>query len=129
MTKKVLIIDDSDSDRKLSASIVKKLGHSVIEASSGEEGFDLAKENVPDLIILDIVMHPDQMDGYATLRKIKKEGFLKQVPVIIFSSKGQKTDIAWGKAQGARDYMTKPLSSHDLIKEFATKIHNFIGQN
>lgn len=125
MAKTVLVIDDSESDRKISASIIKKLGHSPVEAESGEAGLEIAKVSKPDLIILDIVMQPGQMDGYATLRAIKKIEGLKEVPVIIFSSKGQRTDIAWGKAQGARDYMTKPLASSEQIKEFAHKINSF----
>lgn len=125
MSKTVLVVDDSNTERRMTVSIVKKLGHEVIEADNGEAGIEAARQYKPDLIILDVVM--PVMDGLAALRIIRKDETLRNIPVIICSSKNQRTDVAWGKAQGAKEYITKPLTVPETAKELAAKITALLG--
>jgi twitching motility two-component system response regulator PilH len=123
---KILIVDDSRTERAFTASVVKKLGHEVLQAEDGQEGIDVAKAENPALIILDVVM--PKMDGLSALRIMKKDPDLKKIPVIICSSKNQKNDITWGKMQGATEYITKPLVTPERTRELAEKIMAIVGK-
>lgn len=122
MPKRVLVVDDSILDRRIHCKILEMLGHTYFEAFNGEEGVERAKELLPDLIIMDVVM--PKMDGLYAIRALKKDPKTKKIPVIICSSKDKDNDIAWAKAQGAIDYVTKPISANIM----AQKIISIIGK-
>jgi len=105
VTGLVLLIDDSKLVLQITADILKKDGHNVITAQTGKEGLELAKTGNPDLIMLDIVM-PD-IDGYDVLKKLKKDEFTKNIPVIMYSSKTKKEDILLAMKLGVVDYISK----------------------
>ncbi len=109
---KILIIDDTETDRQLAAQVAKGMGNEVFFATNGEEGFAMAKEKKPDLILLDVVM-PKQ-DGFATCRALKKEATTASIPVVLITSKGAETDQFWGKRQGASAYIVKPYGPEAL---------------
>lgn len=111
--KNVLVVDDSPTDAHVLAEMLEKNGFSVISASSGEEGVEMAKSQKPDLILMDVVM--PGMSGFEATRAISKGADTSDIPIIICSSKDQETDKAWGLRQGARDYLVKPIEEKTLM--------------
>lgn len=118
MAKKVLIVDDSETERKIIASAISKLDVEIIEATDGDEGIEMSKNHKPDLIIMDVVM--PKLNGFNALRAISRDADTSGIPVIICSSKDQPTDVAWGKIQGAKEYVTKPINAKDLLAKVKT---------
>lgn len=110
---KVLIVDDSQSHLYSLSQIVEGEGHEVITAESGEQGVEKAKAELPDVILMDIVM--PGMNGFQATRAMSKEASTEQIPVIFVTTKNQETDRIWGMRQGAAGYVTKPVDKQDLI--------------
>ena len=102
----VLIVDDSDSDRKLATKVVSKMGHQVIQATDGCEAIRVLSTKKPDLIMLDVVM--PGTDGFKTCRQIRDVGGFEQTPILLVTSKDTPSDQFWGKKQGATDHLGKP---------------------
>lgn len=113
--KKILVVDDSATDATLVSSVLKKNGYDVVNASSGEEGVEKAKEAMPDCILMDVVM--PGMNGFQATRSISQESSTANIPVIILSSKNQQTDKIWAQRQGATDYMVKPVDEKKLLEK------------
>ena len=110
----VLIIDDSPTEVHVLKTWLEKNGFSTITAESGEEGIEKAKTDKPDAIIMDVVM--PGMSGFQATRQLTKDAETSHIPVIIVTTKDQETDKVWGKRQGAKDYLTKPVDEATLLK-------------
>jgi twitching motility two-component system response regulator PilH len=115
--QKILIVDDSPTERYFLTDILVKKGFSVSTAESGEEALLKIKADKPQLILMDIVM-PGQ-NGFQITRAITRDPETQDVPVIICTSKGQETDRIWGLRQGARDYIVKPVDPVELLAKIA----------
>ncbi|MEN9472761.1 MAG: hypothetical protein RLZZ495_850 [Pseudomonadota bacterium] len=115
MAKKVLSIDDSQTDQNNIKSILVELGFSVITANNGREGVTKAKNEKPEIIFLDVVM--DDMDGYETCRVLRESPETKGIPVVFVTSKGQKADRVWGQLQGGKGHVQKPASLANVSDE------------
>jgi twitching motility two-component system response regulator PilH len=115
--KKILVVDDSPTERHVLTEMLLKAGFTVIIADSGEQSIEVAKKEVPDLILMDVVM--PGMNGYQATRTITREETTRHIPVIMCTSKGQETDKIWGMRQGAHDYMVKPIESATLLAKIA----------
>lgn len=113
--KTVLVVDDSPTDTHVLSEMLQKNGFSVITASSGEEGIEIARAQKPDLVLMDIVM--PGMSGFEATRAIAKDKETGGIPVIICTTKDQETDKAWGLRQGASDYVVKPVKEAELISK------------
>jgi twitching motility two-component system response regulator PilH len=113
--RKVLIADDSSTDLKNLEQIVSSAGYQVITAASGKEALAKAKTERPDAILLDVIM-PD-MNGFQACRAITSDADTKNIPVILVSSKGEKTDKVWGEEQGAKSYVTKPYTPDQILSQ------------
>ncbi len=111
---KILIVDDSPSQLLGMQRIVEKLGHSSVTAVDGVTGVEVAKRELPDLVLMDVVM-PNQ-NGFQATRALSKEDTTKHIPVILVTTKDQDTDKMWGMRQGAKAYLTKPFSEDELAK-------------
>lgn len=114
---KILVVDDSPTERHVLTEILQKAGFSVIIAESGEQAIEVAKREIPDLILMDVVM--PGMNGYQATRTITREETTRHIPVIMCTSKGQETDKIWGLRQGAKDYITKPINADELLSKIA----------
>jgi twitching motility two-component system response regulator PilH len=112
MAKKLLIVDDSPTELKLIIDVFNSPDYKVVTAMDGEEGVEKAKKENPDLIILDVVM--PKMNGFQACRTIKSMPELEKTPIILLTSKNQKSDEFWGKKQGADKYLTKPFNADEL---------------
>jgi twitching motility two-component system response regulator PilH len=110
----VLVVDDSPTDQHVISSYLKNNGIRVIAASDGEQGMVLARSELPDLILMDVVM--PGMNGFQATRRLNRDPATRAIPVIIVSSKGEVTDKVWGMRQGAVAYLTKPVTEADLMK-------------
>ena len=110
--KKILVVDDSPTERHVLLELLTKNGYQVSTAECGEEGIEKAKTELPDLILMDVVM-PGQ-NGFQLTRAISRDPLYSDVPIIMCTSKNQETDRVWGMLQGARAYITKPVDPADL---------------
>jgi len=115
--KKILVVDDSPTERHFLFELLTKAGYKVITAESGEEGIEKAKTELPDLVLMDVVM--PGLNGYQATRTLTRDDKTKQIPVIMCTSKGQETDKIWGLRQGAQDYMAKPIKGEELLAKIA----------
>jgi twitching motility two-component system response regulator PilH len=113
--KKVLVCDDSTTDRTNLERIVSGTGCVVIPATNGKDALEKAKTEKPDLIFLDILM-PD-MDGYATCRALQNDPETKNIPVIFVTSKGQKADRVWAQMQGGKSLVSKPYTADQIVEQ------------
>jgi twitching motility two-component system response regulator PilH len=109
---RILIVDDSPSQLMGIRRIVEKLGHDALTAEDGAAGVEAAKREIPDLILMDVVM--PNLNGFQATRSISREPTTKHIPVILVTTKDQDTDRMWGLRQGAKAYITKPFSETEL---------------
>jgi twitching motility two-component system response regulator PilH len=115
--QKILVVDDSPTERYFLTDILVKNGFSVSTAENGEEALLKIKADKPQLILMDVVM-PGQ-NGFQITRAISRDPLTQDVPIIICTSKGQETDRIWGLRQGARDYIVKPVDAQELLLKIA----------
>jgi twitching motility two-component system response regulator PilH len=115
--KRILVVDDSPTERHFMIELLTKNGYQVSTAESGEEGIARAKAELPDLILMDVVM--PGLNGYQATRTLTRDETTKNIPVIVCTSKGQETDKIWGLRQGAHDYMVKPVNGEELLAKIA----------
>jgi twitching motility two-component system response regulator PilH len=109
----ILIVDDSPTEVHVLKSILEKNGYNVLTASSGEEGIEKARQELPDLVLMDVVM--PGLNGFQATRQLTNGAETGAIPVIICTTKDQETDRVWGLRQGAKGYITKPVTEGDLI--------------
>ena len=115
--KKIMVVDDSPTERQFLQEILVNKGYQVVTAVGGEEAFAKSKTEMPDLILMDVIM-PGQ-NGFQATRVITRDDATKHIPVVMLTSKSQETDKVWGMRQGARDYITKPVEPTELLAKIA----------
>ncbi len=113
--KKIMVVDDSPTERAFMENVLKKRGFEVIIVDSGEAAIERAKSDLPDLILMDVVM--PGLNGFQATRAITRDESTKHIPVIICTTKDQETDKIWGLRQGAKDYVTKPVNEAELVEK------------
>ena len=112
-SKNILVVEDDLDIRELISFNLQNEGHQVFEAKDGEAGIDKAREKLPDLILLDLMLPGIQ--GLDVCRIIKSDQETKEIPIIMVTALGQEEDIVKGLETGADDYITKPFSIKVLI--------------
>jgi twitching motility two-component system response regulator PilG len=120
--KRILVVDDSPTIRKLISGKLEKGGHEVYCAEDGVQAVDLLKNLTPDLILLDITM--PNMDGYQVCKSIRAGEKTKNVPVVMISGKDGFFDKVRGKMAGSTDYITKPFGPEALMKALGKYLHD-----
>lgn len=110
----VLVIDDSPSEMAKFRDMLSKDNFHILEAINGEQGCAMAAQYLPDVILMDVVM--PEMNGFQATRKITRGKTTAHIPVVMISTKNQETDRVWGKRQGAKEYLTKPVNELELIR-------------
>lgn len=118
---RILIVDDSPSQLMSIRRIVEKLGHEALTAEDGAAGAEAAKREIPDLVLMDVVM--PNLNGFQATRAITRDPTTKHIPVILVTTKDQDTDRVWGMRQGAKAYITKPFNETEL----ANLISQYLG--
>ena len=113
MTKKILVVEDTEDNRQILRDLLSAAGYDMIEAHDGVEGVAKASEHRPDLILMDIQM--PVMDGYEATRRIKADPALKSIPVIAVTSYALSDDEGKARAAGCDAYVSKPYSTRALL--------------
>ena len=115
--KKIMVVDDSPTERAFMENLLKKRGYEVLLVDSGETAIERAKSEQPDLILMDVVM--PGLNGFQATRAISRDADTRSIPIILCTSKSQETDKIWGMRQGARDYVVKPIVRDELLAKIA----------
>lgn len=117
----ILIVDDSPTETHLLREMLEKNGHTIITAENGALGVAACKANKPALVLMDVVM--PELNGFQATRQLTKDPETEHIPIIIVTTKDQATDRLWGLKQGAKDYLTKPVSEKALM----TIVNSLLG--
>jgi twitching motility two-component system response regulator PilH len=115
--RKILIVDDSPTERHVLNDMLTKAGYEVVASDNGEDAILKAKSLKPDLILMDVVM--PGLNGFQATRAISRDPSTRAIPIILCTSKSQETDKIWGMRQGARDYIVKPVNRDELLEKIA----------
>ena len=110
----VLIADDSPTQLAVLQRPLEERGIQVLTAGSGDEAYAIAEACRPDLIFMDVIM--PAMNGFQATRRISRSRNTAHIPIVIVTSKGQKSDKIWGLRQGAVAYLIKPVEATELIQ-------------
>ena len=111
--KTILVVDDSPTERYFLTDLLRKNGFEIVAAETGEDGVAKAKQEKPDLILMDVVM--PGLNGFQATRMLSRDPSTKAIPVIMCTTKNQETDRVWGLRQGAIDYLVKPIVAEELL--------------
>lgn len=111
---RVLIVDDSPTETYVFQGMLEKHGFEVLTADNGADGVALARQELPDVVLMDIVM--PGLNGFQATRQLTKGADTAHIPVIIVTTKDQETDRVWGRRQGASGYLVKPVAEDELLK-------------
>ena len=111
---KILVVDDSETDRLYLTTILEAAGFEVSTVESGDECLVKVKENMPDLIVMDVIM--PGLNGFQTTRALSKNPDTAHIPVIMCTGK-EVTDRAWALKQGAKECVIKPPNALELVSK------------
>ncbi len=109
----ILIIDDSPTDIRVFTTLLERAGHHIAAVSSAEEGIERVRTELPDLIIMDVIM--PGMNGFQATRTLTRDPATAGVPIVMITTKSMETDRVWGLRQGARAFITKPVHEKELL--------------
>lgn len=109
---KVLVVDDSPTEVLQFKDMLESLGYEVITAENGRDGVAMTSKEQPDLVLMDIVM--PGVNGYQATRLLSRGSTTSHIPVVLISGKDQESDKIWGKRQGAKGYIVKPVKENEL---------------
>ena len=109
----ILIIDDSPTDVRVFTTLLERAGYQVIAVSRAEEGIERVRADLPDLVIMDVIM--PGMNGFQATRTLTRDPVTKAVPIVMITTKSMETDRVWGLRQGARAFITKPVNEKELL--------------
>ena len=109
----VLIVDDSPTEQRVLQKYLQTAGYTTLSAPDADTGIKIAKEQTPDLILMDVVM--PGTNGFQATRKLSKDPETNSIPIIMITTKDQETDKVWGLRQGAKEYLVKPVKQDQLL--------------
>ena len=116
--KKILIVEDDPSFSRAISHIIEKEGYDVITASNGMAGLRMAKDENPDLLILDVML--PGLDGFEICHQLRQDPQTEKLPIIMLSAKGQEIDKTTGLKVGANEYLTKPIDRALLLEKITS---------
>ncbi|HYQ81483.1 MAG TPA: response regulator [Anaeromyxobacteraceae bacterium] len=119
--KKILLVDDSSTVLLMEKMILSKSPYDLVTASDGQDGYDKALSEKPDLILLDVVM--PRMDGFEVCRRLRERQEMRGVPVIMVTTRGELVSVETGYQSGCTDYITKPINGLELL----SKVKSYLG--
>jgi CheY-like chemotaxis protein len=121
MPKKILLVDDSRTALMIERMILAQRSYDLVTASDGEEALTRAREERPDLILMDVVM--PRLDGFSATRRLRAEPSTAAIPIILVTTRGEPSQVETGFVAGCSDYVTKPINSMELL----VKVRNVLG--
>lgn len=120
--KKILLVDDSNTVLLLHKMTLKSTGYELLVAHDGEEAVVRARDEVPDLILMDVVM--PRMNGIEACRRIREQDATRHVPIIMVTTRGEPTNVEMGFQAGCSEYLTKPFDGRELM----ACIRSYLGE-
>jgi DNA-binding response OmpR family regulator len=120
---KILIAEDERDIRDLITFTLRFAGYDVVATANGEEAYQQAQLEIPDLIMMDVRM--PKMTGYEACQKIKEVDTLKHIPIVFLSAKGQDAEVKTGLEVGAEEYILKPFSPDQLTERVQSILNRF----
>jgi len=124
---RILLIEDDPAARRLVGYALEQEGHEVLTASNGIEGLKKAKEEAPELLVLDVML--PGLDGFEVCHRLRKEEATVDLPILMLSAKAQECDIATGRKMGADDYLTKPADPLEIASRVAALLEKPNGSS
>ena len=121
--EKILVVDDEEHIQELLKFNLENNGFRVICADNGLDALRIAREEIPQLVLLDLML--PKMDGYEVCKEIRKDNSISNMPIIMLTAKGEELDKILGLELGADEYLAKPFS----IRELVAKVNDIIGRN
>lgn len=115
--KKILIVDDQPQIRELVAITLQVGDYHILFAENGQQAMEIAQTDLPDVILLDVMLYGSELDGLEVCRRLKSNPATRDITIVLLTAHGQMSDIEAGKAAGADDYFTKPFSPVALMKK------------
>jgi class 3 adenylate cyclase len=110
---RILIVDDNEANRDILDARLKVHGYDLLQAGDGEEALAAARQHLPDLILLDVMM--PKLDGFEVCRRLKGDASLPFMPIILVTAKADSSDVVAGLDAGADEYLTKPVDQQALV--------------
>lgn len=126
MTHSVLVVDDEPMARTLLRLMLVRAGFEVLEAADGQEALNKVKEQLPDIMILDVMM--PGIDGFAVCEALRQEEATLELPVIMLSAKTDSVSVRRGLRAGATKYLTKPVSQEELTRNVLETLESLENQ-
>ena len=120
--KKILLVDDSPTVLLMEQMLLGKTSYELVVAKDGEEGVKRAREERPDLILMDIVM--PNVDGLEACRRLRADPSTSATPIIMVTTRGEMRFVEDGYRSGCSDYVTKPIDGHELL----SKVRSLLGE-
>jgi len=112
---RVMIVDDSPTDKVFVRQILERAGHEVLEANNGQEAIEQVRLLRPDCVVMDVVM--PGVNGFQATRTLSRDPATMTIPIVVLSSKNQETDRVWALRQGAKEYLVKPVKGAELVEK------------
>jgi len=120
--KKILIVDDSKVVLMLERSILGEDRYEIVSAADGLEAVDVAERELPALILMDVVM--PRLDGFGATRRLRERPATARIPIVMVTTRGEMEAMVQGYADGACDYVVKPIDEHELV----AKVQSILGE-
>ncbi|MGY5865402.1 MAG: response regulator [Candidatus Thorarchaeota archaeon] len=111
--QKILVVDDDEMTTELAKTFLEKHGFAVVIAKDGDEAIQLAHAEVPNLILLDVML--PTVDGFEVCKQLRSHDSFKTTPILMFTARSFSSDVEQGQAAGADEYIVKPFSGRDLV--------------
>ena len=111
--QKILVVDDDEMTTELAKTFLEKHGFAVVIAKDGDEAIQLAHAEVPNLILLDVML--PTVDGFEVCKQLRSHDSFKKTPILMFTARGFSSDVEQGQAAGADEYIVKPFSGKALV--------------
>ena len=111
---RILVVEDSPVETHQIVNLLVRHGHQVLTAATGDEGLAIARDEIPDAILMDVVL--PGINGFQATRQLTRGEGTRHIPVIMVSAKRQEADRVWGERQGACAYLVKPVKDEELMR-------------
>ena len=122
IAKKILLVDDSSTVLMMERMILAAERFEIVTASNGQEGYERARSEKPNLILMDVVM--PLMGGLEAVRALRADAATRHIPIIMVTTRGEAESMELGFASGCNDYVTKPINSAELL----AKVRSLLGK-
>ena len=121
--KKILLVDDAETILLMEKMFLGKGSYDFVTARDGEQAIELAESELPDLILLDVVM--PKLDGFEACLRLRSSSATRSIPIIMVTTRGEGTNVERGFESGATDYITKPIDGLELL----SKVRSCLGES